>query len=315
MPNKFYHPRFWPTWLGIAFLHFIIMLPWHWQMKVGELIGRILYRVLPARRKISCVNLTIAFPALSAAKQEDLNRKHYISLGQGLIEAAFGWWGSENQIKKLTHVEGLEHIENALKNHKKVILLGAHFASLEVGGRIIAKHTQLHAVYRPHQNDLIEYLVAKQRTKNCGKAIPKTNIREMIKSIKAGFPSWYATDQNYRSKGSILVPFFGVEAPTNPGTCRLAKLTKALVIPCICVRLLDENESREGYLLRYYPPIDNFPSNDVLTDTTRLNQIIEEQIKEFPAQYLWTHKRYKHYNTENKDFYKDYLANHEDSCS
>ena len=311
MPIKFFHPRFWATWLGVAFLHLVILLPWRWQMKLGEWIGRILYKLLPARRKISCVNLHIAFPELSRSEQEALNRKHFISLGQGLIEAALGWWGSEKQIKKLTHIEGQEYLETA-KNSPRVLLVGSHFASLEVGGRIIANHMPLHAVYRPHQNPLIEFLVAKQRTINCGKAIPKTNIRELIKSIKAGFPSWYATDQNYRRKGSILVPFFGIDAPTNPGTSRLAKMTKATIIPCICVRLLEGD--RKGYLLRFYPPVENFPSDDALADTRRLNQIIEEQIKDFPDQYLWTHKRYKHYKDQNTDFYTDYLASHETIC-
>jgi len=313
MPSKFFHPRYWATWLGVAFLHGVILLPWSWQMKIGEWIGRFLYTVLPARRKISCINLHIAFPTLSDLEINQLNRKHFISLGQGLIEAALGWWGSEKRIKKLTHIEGAEYLEKA-KTSERVLLLGSHFASLEVGGRIIANHMPLHAVYRPHQNALIEYLVAKQRTINCGKAIPKTNIRELIKSLKSGFPSWYATDQNYRGKGSILVPFFGIEAPTNPGTSRLAKMTKAIIIPCICVRLLDENDSRKGYLLRFYPPVEDFPSDNVLADTQRLNQIIEEQIKDFPEQYLWTHKRYKHYKDQNKDFYADYMTMHEVSC-
>ena len=313
MPTKFFHPRYWSTWLGVAFLHLVILLPWRWQMKLGELLGKLLYPLVSSRRKISCINLQIAFPDLSNAEREKLNRQHFISLGQGLIEAAFGWWGSEKKIKALTHIEGLEHLETA-KKAEKVLLLGSHFASLEVGGRIIANHMPLHAVYRPHQNALIEYLVAKQRTQNCGKAISKNNIRELIKSIRAGFPSWYATDQNFRGKGSILVPFFDIKAPTNPGTSRLAKMTKAIVIPCICVRLHQKNESREGYLLRFYPPIDNFPSDDALADTTRLNQIIEEQIKDFPAQYLWTHKRYKHYKDENKDFYADYLSSNESPC-
>jgi len=313
MPSKFYHPRYWATWLGVAFLHGVILLPWSWQMKIGEWIGRLLYHLLPKRRQVSCINLHIAFPALSDLEIKQLNRKHFISLGQGLIEAALGWWGSEKRIKALTHIEGTEYLEQA-KNSERVLLLGSHFASLEIGGRIIANHMPLHAVYRPHQNALIEYLVAKQRTLNCGKAIPKNNIRELIKSIKSGVPSWYATDQNYRGKGSILVPFFGVEAPTNPGTSRLAKMTKATIIPCICVRLLDKKDSRKGYLLRFYPPVEDFPSDNMLADTQRLNQIIEEQIKDFPEQYLWTHKRYKHYKDQNKDFYADYMATHEVSC-
>ena len=277
-------------------------------MAIGKTIGKILYITLPARRKISCINLAIAFPELSVTERESLNKAHFISMGQGLIEAALGWWGSENKIKKLSHVEGLEYLQETLKNHN-VILLGAHFSSIEVGGRIMAQHIPVHGTYRPHQNALIEYLVATQRDTKFGKVIPKTNIREMIKSIKNGAPTWYATDQNFRGKGSISIPFFGVDAPTNPGTSRLAKMTGAKVMPCISVRLLDTKDERRGYLIRFLPPLDNFPSKDITNDTLRLNHILEEFIKEFPEQYLWTHKRYKKYGFENKEFYKEYLEN------
>ena len=274
-------------------------------MAIGKAIGKLLYIALPARRKISCINLAIAFPELSVAERESLNRAHFISMGQGLIEAALGWWGSDTRIKKLAHIEDFDYLEDTLKNHN-VILLGAHFSSLEVGGRIMAQQMPLHVTYRPHQNALIEYLVAIQRGTKYGKAIPKSNIREMIKSIKNGSPTWYATDQNYRGKNSILVPFFGVDAPTNPGTSRLAKMTGAKVIPCITVRLLNKNDKRRGYLIKTFPPLEGFPSNDALQDTARLNHILEEFIREYPDQYLWTHKRYKYYGTENKDFYQEY---------
>jgi KDO2-lipid IV(A) lauroyltransferase len=155
---------------------------------------------------------------------------------------------------------------------------------------------------------LIEYLVATKRDSQYGKAIPKTRMRDMIKSIRDGFPVWYATDQNYRGKGSIAVPFFGINAPTNPGTSRLAKMTGAKVLPSITVRLLNDKDERKGYLIRALPALENFPSDDMANDTTRLNQILEDLISEFPEQYLWTHKRYKHYASENKDFYKAFAA-------
>ncbi len=79
-------------------------------------------------------------------------------------------------------------------------------------------------------------------------------------------------------------------------------------------RIICKNNQGKGYLVRFLPPLDNFPTDDQLADTTRLNQILEAQIKQFPAQYLWTHKRYKHYDTDNKDFYKDYMQNTESNC-
>lgn len=308
MPAKFYHPRYWPTWIGVGMLRTIVFLPWRLQMMVGSGIGRLLYLSLPSRRQISDINLKIAFPELSDTERQELNKKHFINLGQGLIEAGLGWWASDKKIEKLAHVEDFDILTDTLKDGN-VILLGAHFSSLEVGGRIMALHMPLHVTYRPHQNALIEYLVAKQRDRKYGKAISKRNIREMIKSIKNGSPTWYATDQNYRGKGSLLIPFFGINAPTNPGTSRLAKMTNAKVIPCITVRLLNRNESRKGYLIKAFPPLEGFPSNNTITDTTRLNQILEDLIRQYPEQYLWTHKRYKDYGNSNKDFYKDFMQN------
>jgi KDO2-lipid IV(A) lauroyltransferase len=91
---------------------------------------------------------------------------------------------------------------------------------------------------------------------------------------------------------------------------------KAKVIPVFTMRLTKCNsDKRTGYLLRLLPPLENFPTDNDYHDIVRLNQLIEEQIKAFPAQYLWTHKRYKHYASESKDFYKDYLLNNETNCS
>jgi KDO2-lipid IV(A) lauroyltransferase len=315
MPTKFFHPRYWLVWLGLGLLWLITRLPWSSQMSIGSVIGKLLFHALPSRRRVSCINLKIAFPELDNQALIELNKKHYISLAQGLLDAAQSWWGNTKHLEKLTHIEGIEHIKSATAAGENVLLVGAHFTSLEVGGRIIAAHTPVDAVYRPHQNELLEFLVAKERNKHFRKTISKRNIRQMIKSIKEGHVSWYATDQNYRLKGSMLIPFFGVDAPTNPSTARIAKMTKATIIPIFTLRLLgNKKDKRKGYLLRILPPVKNFPSGDDYQDIVRLNQIIEEQIKQFPEQYLWSHERYKHYQNEsrdeNKDFYKDYLHQH-----
>ncbi len=315
MSLKFLHPRFWLIWLGITILRLIVLLPWSWQMSIGSALGTLIYHVAPSRRKVSCVNLTIAFPALSTDEITKLNKAHFISLGQSLMDSALSWWGSDSQIKKLTHFEGFEHFQKT-KDEGRIILIGAHFNSMEIGGRIFATKTPLHSVYRPHQNELLEALVAKKRTQQYGKTISKYNIRELIKSIKNGDAAWLATDQNYRGKGSILVPFFGTDAPTNPSTHRLSKMTRAKVVPVFTMRLMGKGkDKRKGYLVRFTPVLENFPSSDEFRDILQFNHILEEQIREFPAQYLWSHKRYKHYSSENKDFYKDYLKNHKTACS
>lgn len=292
----------------MGLLRLITWLPWNAQMTIGRGLGSILHALLNKRRKICCINLELAFPELSSSQREQLNRQHFISLTQGFLEAALSWWGKEEKLRPLLQTEGEEYLDQALAKGNGVILLSAHFTSLELGGRLLSilkPDSPLHVVYRPHQNKLIESMVAKIRAQRYGKAIPKTQIREMIKSLKGGFPLWYAQDQSYHGKNSVVVPFFGIPTATNSATSRFAAISGATVIPFFTVK-----NNSSGYLLKFLPPIDNFPSKSIEQDTLCINQLIESQVRDYPEQYLWTHKRFK---TKNKDFYQDYIKNHPDN--
>lgn len=279
-------PRYWLTWLGLGCLWLLVQLPWQVQMWLGKQLGLLLFKTLKRRRYICCVNLELAFPELSPEQRAKLNRQHFISMGQGLFETALSWWGNEKRLSELAFLEGLEHLKNA---HQQggVILLSAHFTSLELGGRLLAPYLPLHVVYRPHQNPVIEQQVAKIRSKRYGQAISRDQIRTMVQSLKQGFPVWYAQDQHFDQKSSLFIPFFGIEAATNTATSRLASLGHAKIVPFFTVR------QANGYLLRFLPALEDFPSESVHTDTARINQIIEQQVREFPEQYLWTHRRFK----------------------
>lgn len=306
--SHFLHPRYWLVWLGMGLLRLITLLPWKAQMVLGSGLGKLLFVTFKKRRQISCINLELVFPELNSVERENLNRKHFISLTQGFFEAANSWWGTEATLKPLLQVEGEAYFDNALDKGKGVILLSAHFTSLELGGRLLSilkPETPLHVVYRPHQNLLIESIVTNVRARRYGKAIPRNKIRDMIKSLRSGSPLWYAQDQSFRGKNSVVVPFFNIPTATNSATSRFAALSGAPVIPFFTVR-----NSESEYLLRFLPPIDDFPSDNIEQDTLRINQLIESQIKEFPEQYLWTHKRFK---TRSTDFYQDYVQNNPES--
>lgn len=284
--KQFLHPCYWPTWLGLGFLWLLVQLPWGAQMWLGKRFGLLMFYLLPKRRQICCINLELAFPERTPEERFHLNREHFISLGRGLLETALSWWGSDRKLASQTRIEGLEHLQTAMQQGS-VVLLSAHFTSLELGGRLLAQHIPLHVIYRPHQNPLIEWRVARLRSKRYGKAIPRDNIRDMIRSLQQGQVVWYAQDQNFGHKNSVFAPFFGVEAATNTATSRISKLGKAQVVPFFTLR------TDTGYLLRFLPALENFPGAAILDDTTLINHIIEQQVREFPAQYLWTHRRYK----------------------
>ena len=49
----------------------------------------------------------------------------------------------------------------------------------------------------------------------------------------------------------------------------------------------------QGYRVEFLPAWTDWPTDDALADTARLNRWIEAAIRANPAQYLWVHKRFK----------------------
>ena len=66
-------------------------------------------------------------------------------------------------------------------------------------------------------------------------------------------------------------------------------MTGAKVVP-VTTRLLPDGE---GYVVTFYPPWENYPSDDDIADTRRMNEFIEQRVLEMPEQYFWVHKRFK----------------------
>ncbi len=85
------------------------------------------------------------------------------------------------------------------------------------------------------------------------------------------------------------MPFFGIPACTITATSRLAALSGAAVVPYFPKRL----PGGSGYEVVILPALENFPSEDVVADTRRINELLEQYVRLAPEQYLWVHRRFK----------------------
>lgn len=294
-------PRYWLLWIGIGILWCLTRLPYRWQLATGQQLGRFAYILAKRRRHIARVNLKLCFPELDDTQRHNLLCQHFESLGMGLLEIPCAWWSPDATLKPLGHIEGLEHLYVALERGKGVILLSAHFTSLELGSRYLLMHTVIHATYRPHENPVIEYFVKKSRESYAEKVIPRDAVREMLRSLKQNKPLWIATDQNFGHKYSVFANFFGIPAATNTAVLRLAQISGASVMPFFTQRL----NNHQGYKVILQPALENFPSGDNVQDTSRMNQLIEAQIRQAPEQYLWVHRRFKDRLEGEKNFYEE----------
>jgi len=299
MPARFFGPRYWPTWIGLGFLRLVELLPFPALLAVGRATGRLARRLPLPYRRIARRNIELCLPELDAAGREALMDRHFEALGVGLLESAMTWWSSDERIKSLSRVDGLEHLEAALAAGRGAILLTAHFTTLQIGARILNCRVPISVLYRPTKNELIARVSGGSFARNARRAIQRDDVRGMISALKRNEVVWYAADQSYRNKGAMMVPFFGHPAATNVFTSRLAQMTRAPVLYFATWRL----PGNEGWRARIDPPFQDFPSGDPVADTLRYHACIEAQVREVPEQYWWIHRRFKGLDADYPDYY------------
>lgn len=279
-------PRYWLTWLGIALLWLLCRLPYRWLLAIGRGLGWLLLHCSQRARHTCQINLQLCFPEFSPAQQQHLLQQSFASIGMGIIESAFAWWKTPN--KNWLHIQGLEHLQHCMAQNKSIILLGAHFTTLEIIGRLLLMHMPFAVVYRKQKNPVLEWL-NQRMLRHYPRAIAREDVRGFIRCLRSKLPLWYTPDVDAGARNSLFVPFFSVPAATITSTSRLAKLTDAAVVPIAYYRRKDG----KGYDLIFHPALENFPTDDLAADALRINQVIEMMIKQAPEQYLWQYKRFK----------------------
>ena len=301
IPLAFYAPKHWGTWIGIILLRMLSFFPYKLMPKISSLLGSVFFKIAKRRRHIIETNIKICFPGKTAKEQHQLALEASTASFMALFETSLIWFGPTKRYIHRHTVEGMEHLTNATKDGKGVIILASHFTTLEISGALLNSHIDnLKVVYKRSNVPLLEYFIQTRRgTKCCSGLIKHKSLREVVRSVKKGNVVSFSPDQDFGEKDSIFVPFFNVPCCTLLSTQRLAKLTGAPVIPYFVSR----DEDGLGYTMRFSPPLENFPSDDDVHDATTVNEAIEDQIRIAPAQYLWAHRRFKTRPKGEKDLY------------
>ncbi len=282
-------PTRWPAWLGLSCTWLLARLPYRVLLRIGRLLGRMIYRIPSARRPIATRNIALCFPDLDASAQQTLVRAHMQDLGIMLAEFALGWMGSDRALDRIpVSIEGLHHLAQARSQARGVLLVGGHFSHLELCARLVSRQIRIAGMYRRMDSAVFEWAVLRARLGYAEAMFDKDDLRGTVRYLRRGGTLWYAPDQDMRSKDSVFVPFFGVPAATITATHHLARLSGALVLPFHHRRREDG-----GYVIRIGAALPDVPGDDVRADTATVNAAIEQMVREAPAQYLWVHKRFK----------------------
>ncbi len=292
-------PKNWPVLMGLGILKLIALLPLTTVRTLGTGLGKLSFKLAHRRRKIAQTNLKLCFPDLNSEQQQNLLRQVFENTGMGLLEIACAWFSNLARSEKHFNIHGLEHLQQAKAKNKGVILLSFHLTSLELGGTYFGRaNPDFVAIYKPHRNPFFDRAMYNGRKRIC-EPVEKSNVRQILKALKQNKMIWYAADQDYGRAQSVFVPFFGINTATITGTSWFAKKSGAEVIPMTHIR------TKKGMEIQLHPALENFAKEDDVADAATVMAFLENYLHQYPADYMWVHRRFKTRPIGEESYYKN----------
>ncbi len=277
------------TAVVLAMLWCINWFPYPAKLAVGKGIGLLIYKTAGRRLHIARVNLALCFDDMTDLQRERLAKESFINLGAGIVEAAMAWWDKPSKAHAMTEFIGREVLEQALQTGKGVLLIGAHYSTLDMSGVLISKHFRINVIYRLQNNAVLNRVMMRGRARSLLDSIPHTSMRKAVKKLKAGEIVWYSPDQDMGIDHSVYAPFFGQTAATVTATAKLVKLSGAEVVIISTYRKADDS----GYVVELMAGPEDYPGDDHVDNAAKINQLLERGIMRAPSQYAWYHRRFK----------------------
>lgn len=257
--------------------------------RLGKLVGSLLFLTMGKRRRITLTNLRLCLPDLPEGERRALAKRHFQDYARSVVERAVLWWASERRLRRLIRVEPAVPLDRIQAG--PTILLCPHFVCLDVAGVAVALEVSGCSIYTRQRNRVFDAALRRGRSRFHPPTLLSRGegVKPILRAMRSGQPFFMLPDMDFGPRESTFVPFFGVPAATLTAPARIAGLARAKVIPVVATFLPDYR----GWRVKFYPPLEDFPGDDVVAATRRLNGWIEERVLEAPSEYFWTHKRFK----------------------
>jgi KDO2-lipid IV(A) lauroyltransferase len=276
------------TRLLIIFLRALGFLPLSWVRGLGWLVGRLLFRLLAQRRKVVRTNLQLCFPELGAAEREAIAKDVFVKFCQSSLDRGWLWHASPAKLGRRLQFSG--DVE-ALRGDTPTIAFCPHFFGLDAGAVALSLWIPRDyiTIYARQLDPVADQWIKDGRLRfgSVQLLARDEGVKPIVSLLRKGGFLYLLPDMDFGRAESLFVPFFGVTTATVPSLSRFSRLGRAQVVSLIA-RL-----TPSGYDIQISSPWPDFPSDDAVADTCRMNAQLEAEIRRSPSQYYWVHKRFK----------------------
>jgi len=273
---------------SLALMRSLAPWPLAWVRAVGTLLGWVLYLVVVPRRRVVRTNLRLCFPHWSEAEVRQCARRVFVLFSQAWLDRGWLWHGAPALVRQRLVLSGAVQ---ELAGQDPVVIFAPHFVGLDAGWTALTQQLPRHftTIYTNQANQVMDtwILAGRQRFGSVQLFGRADGVKTIVAALRGGDPLYLLPDMNFGVQESVFVPFYGVSTATVPSLSRFARLGRAKVVPVV-TRL-----TPQGYTVEVLPAWSDFPSDNLLADTARMNACLQSYIDTMPEQYYWVHKRFK----------------------
>jgi len=283
-------------------LWLISILPFRLLYVVSDGLYGLLYYIIGYRKKVVKANLNLVFPDKSEKEKQRIMRTFYHHLCDMILESIKSMTISEAEMKKRYVFTNVEEIHKLEAQNKSIIAMCAHYASWEwifILERYI--NHKGYAIYKRLANKYFDRLAKRIRARYNSYLITTKETFTVLEDTKARGEltfNGFASDQSPRfNKAYHWQEFMGIKVPVHTGAEMLAKKLD------FAVMFFKVKKIKRGYYSTTFQTITLNPKEYKDYEITdKFLTYVEQQIKEAPEYYLWTHKRWKHKDKVPKEF-------------
>jgi len=292
LPRGLLHPRHWPTWLGVGLLSLAAGLPRRLRDALAATAGELRYRTNRRRRETVELNLRFCFPDWTDARRRRLARAHFRAYARSAADQPVLWWDRRRRVPaSLCDIEGLEHVLDARRAGRSVLLFTPHTGAVDFGGIALTPHVALSTMANRLRDPVLDWLVQRTRVAGYGVRVFERDggLRPVVRALRAGTVLYYMPDEDLGARDSVFAPFFGHPKATLTTLGRLAAIADCAVVPVYPYY----DARRHRYRVAIQPPLPDFPSGDAERDARTMNEALERCIRIAPEQYMWNYRLFR----------------------
>ena len=269
----------------------IAVLPLRASFALGNALGFCAWLVLGKYRHLAFRNIEIAFGAeKSRGEMRRLVRRHFQRLGANLLCTVKLMRMSPEKILQSVTVQNIEAMAREFRAGTPVVLVLSHLATWELFAQLMPKFVGFvrnASVYQKLGNRFIDEHVRASRSRTGLELFDRREgFQPVIDLLRSGGGVGILSDQHAGDQG-IWTPFFGRLASTSPLPALLAKRSRAALVAA-AVYTTGPARWRMVFTERF-----DITGASIETLTSKINEIIEQQVRLAPEDSFWVHNRWK----------------------